>query len=189
MVIGGRPLGVFLRLAGVSDAIGLAEIIGMPANYELPELGAVVEGEVIGHAEHNHQVRIAMVGRRVGIVKEERRPKTYQGYEGVVRLHLVPCLGKEAPRQADRSRRSGLRQPYSEGVPVPQAPMRDASRERPTCCALKGSEMLPGVSLSHSDGPVHPRGSSKRTQNVLYVRRSSRETSRSSSRSPCPRTR
>ncbi|MFB9249964.1 hypothetical protein ACFFWE_17100 [Sphaerisporangium melleum] len=24
------------------------------------------------------------------MVKEERRPKTYQGYESVVRLHLVP---------------------------------------------------------------------------------------------------
>jgi hypothetical protein len=53
-----------VRLAGVSDAIGLAEIIGMPADYELPELGAVVDGKVIGHAEHNHQVRIAMVGHR-----------------------------------------------------------------------------------------------------------------------------
>ncbi len=64
MVIGRQPFGVFLRLAGVSDAIGLAEIIGMPADYELPELGAVVDGKVIGHAEHNHQVRIAMVGHR-----------------------------------------------------------------------------------------------------------------------------
>ena len=27
------------------------------------------------------------------IVKEERRPKTYQGYEGVVRLHLNTRLG------------------------------------------------------------------------------------------------
>ncbi|GAA0379413.1 hypothetical protein GCM10009530_32540 [Microbispora corallina] len=29
------------------------------------------------------------------IVNEERRPKTYQGYESVVRLHLVPGLGKK----------------------------------------------------------------------------------------------
>jgi hypothetical protein len=25
----------------------------------------------------------------------ERRPKTYQGYEGVVRRHLIPELGKK----------------------------------------------------------------------------------------------
>lgn len=29
------------------------------------------------------------------IVREERQPKTYQGYEGVVRLHLIPGLGKK----------------------------------------------------------------------------------------------
>ena len=29
------------------------------------------------------------------IVKAERRPKTYQGYESVVRLHLIPGLGKK----------------------------------------------------------------------------------------------
>ncbi|MEU6727244.1 hypothetical protein ABZ917_26385 [Nonomuraea wenchangensis] len=64
MVIGRRPFGVFLRLTGVPDAIGLAEIFGMPADYELPEIGAVVEGKVIGHAEHNHQVRIGMIGHK-----------------------------------------------------------------------------------------------------------------------------
>lgn len=29
------------------------------------------------------------------VVLQERRPKTYQGYEGVVRLHLVPGLGRK----------------------------------------------------------------------------------------------
>ncbi|MCK2213683.1 hypothetical protein MF672_007755 [Actinomadura sp. ATCC 31491] len=29
------------------------------------------------------------------IVSQERRPKTYQGYEGVVRLHPIPGLGKK----------------------------------------------------------------------------------------------
>lgn len=29
------------------------------------------------------------------VVKPRRRPKTYQGYEGVVRLHLVPGLGRK----------------------------------------------------------------------------------------------
>lgn len=29
------------------------------------------------------------------VVRDERRPKTYQGYEGVVRLHLIPGLGRK----------------------------------------------------------------------------------------------
>jgi hypothetical protein len=29
------------------------------------------------------------------VVREDRRPKTYQGYEGVVRLHLIPAIGKK----------------------------------------------------------------------------------------------
>jgi integrase len=29
------------------------------------------------------------------VVFQERRPKTYQGYEGVVRLHLIPGIGKK----------------------------------------------------------------------------------------------
>jgi hypothetical protein len=29
------------------------------------------------------------------VVREDRRPKTYQGYEGVVRLHLIPGLGEK----------------------------------------------------------------------------------------------
>ncbi|QYC45465.1 hypothetical protein Nocox_39590 [Nonomuraea coxensis DSM 45129] len=36
----------------------------MPADYELPEIGAVVEGKVIGHAAYNHQVRIGMLGHK-----------------------------------------------------------------------------------------------------------------------------
>ncbi|MCG5215432.1 hypothetical protein [Streptosporangium sp. KLBMP 9127] len=63
-VIGRQPFGILLRIAGVPNAIGLAEIIGMPLDCKLPELGAVVAGEVISHAEHNHQVRIRMVARR-----------------------------------------------------------------------------------------------------------------------------
>src|SRR6201981_1596893 len=29
------------------------------------------------------------------VVREDRRPKTYQGYEGVVRLHLIPAPGRK----------------------------------------------------------------------------------------------
>jgi hypothetical protein len=30
------------------------------------------------------------------VVREDRRPKTYQGYEGVVRLHLIPVSAGSA---------------------------------------------------------------------------------------------
>nr|WP_082535625.1 hypothetical protein [Nonomuraea pusilla] len=61
-VIGRRPFGVFVRIRGVPDAVGLAEVVGMPPDSELPQLGAQVEGRVVDHVEHNHQVRIALDG-------------------------------------------------------------------------------------------------------------------------------
>jgi len=51
----------------------------------------------------DHGMPVASVNWTVGeylaywlrqVVREDRRPKTYQGYEGVVRLHLIPGLGK-----------------------------------------------------------------------------------------------
>ncbi|WP_331757609.1 hypothetical protein [Streptomyces albidoflavus] len=60
-VIGRQPFGVFLRIAGVPDAIGLAEITAMPHGAQL---GTHVSGEVFGHAHHNYQVRISLSGRR-----------------------------------------------------------------------------------------------------------------------------
>jgi len=41
--------------------VGLAEIISMPREATLPDLGTVVVGEVIWHAEHNHQVRLRLL--------------------------------------------------------------------------------------------------------------------------------
>jgi hypothetical protein len=57
-VIGRQPFGVFLEIVGTPKAIGLAEISAMPANLDLPAIGAQISGEVIWHAEHNHQVKI-----------------------------------------------------------------------------------------------------------------------------------
>nr|WP_243876055.1 barstar family protein [Streptomyces sp. 846.5] len=56
-VIGRQPFGVFLRIDGHPDAIGLVEITTMPKDAVLPAIGERVTGEVIDHAEHNHQVR------------------------------------------------------------------------------------------------------------------------------------
>jgi integrase len=73
------------------------------------------------------------------IVKEERRPKTYQGYEGVVRLHLIPGLSKKR-----------LSKLSAQDVRIFITRIRnecqcckhgwDAERDEPRCCALKGGE-------------------------------------------------
>jgi hypothetical protein len=59
-VIGRQPFGVFIRIDGVPDAVALAEITAMPQWMNLPGLGALVSGEVLWHATHNHQVRVRL---------------------------------------------------------------------------------------------------------------------------------
>ncbi|MFE4546232.1 hypothetical protein [Streptomyces sp. NPDC056785] len=61
-VIGRQRFGVFLRIDGVSNAVGLAEICRMPHGLELPAMGAEVAGRAIRHADHNCQVKIKLVG-------------------------------------------------------------------------------------------------------------------------------
>src|SRR5579875_624647 len=73
------------------------------------------------------------------IVKAERRPKTYQGYESVVRLHLIPGLGKKR-----------LSKLSAQDVRVFITRVRnecqcckhgwDAERQQPQCCAKKGGQ-------------------------------------------------
>ncbi|MFJ5267605.1 hypothetical protein [Streptomyces sp. NPDC088358] len=59
-VIGRQRFGVFIRIDGVPDAVGLAEIGSMPHDLELPAMGAEVAGRVIWHADHNCQVKIKL---------------------------------------------------------------------------------------------------------------------------------
>ncbi|MER6154273.1 hypothetical protein ABT147_01880 [Streptomyces sp. NPDC001868] len=59
-VIGRQPFGVFLSVDGHPDAVGLARVDRMPRRLELPTVGQLVTGEVIWHAEHNHQVGIVL---------------------------------------------------------------------------------------------------------------------------------
>jgi hypothetical protein len=59
-IVGRQRFGVFLAIDGIPDAVGLAEIITMPRDAVLPQVGARVRGEVIGHADHNCQVRIKL---------------------------------------------------------------------------------------------------------------------------------
>jgi hypothetical protein len=59
-VIGRQPFGVFIRIDGGPFALGLAEIVTMPGDAELPAMGARVAGKVTWHTEHNHQVRLRL---------------------------------------------------------------------------------------------------------------------------------
>lgn len=59
-VVGRRPFGVFLRIDGVPNAVGLADIGSMPPGARLPVLGAQITGEVVWHTDHNHEVRIRL---------------------------------------------------------------------------------------------------------------------------------
>ncbi|MEU6656851.1 hypothetical protein ABZ904_48040 [Streptomyces sp. NPDC046900] len=59
-VIGRQRFGVFIRVEGVLGAVALAEVTAMPRGMELPVLGLYVEGEVVDHAQHNHQVKIRL---------------------------------------------------------------------------------------------------------------------------------
>ncbi|MFC7646963.1 N-terminal phage integrase SAM-like domain-containing protein [Streptosporangium lutulentum] len=120
------------------------------------------------------------------IVREERRPKTYQGYEGVVRLHLIPGLGK---RRLSNStpRRSGCSLPgpvasasaaSTAGTPPGRLP--SAARSRTASAASHGYRLAwSSPCTPYSATPWSPR----------YERRSSRATRPSSSRSRCPSTR
>lgn len=59
-VIGRQRFGVFILLGGVPNAVALAEVLAMPHGMDLPALGVRVEGEVLWHAEHNHQVKLRL---------------------------------------------------------------------------------------------------------------------------------
>ncbi|MGW4393969.1 hypothetical protein ACWEHA_01670 [Amycolatopsis nivea] len=62
-VIGRQPFGVFVRIDGVPDALGLAEVTTMPSDASMPAVGTAIAGEVIGHASHNHQIRLRLSER------------------------------------------------------------------------------------------------------------------------------
>lgn len=61
-VIARQPFGVFIRIDGVPDALGLVEVTAMSRDAALPDIGATVTGEVIWHAEHNYQVKLRLLG-------------------------------------------------------------------------------------------------------------------------------
>lgn len=58
-VVGRQPFGVFLSIDDCPEAVGLARINRMPRCMELPTVGRVT-GEVVWHADHNHQVGVVL---------------------------------------------------------------------------------------------------------------------------------
>ena len=72
------------------------------------------------------------------VVREDRRPKTYQGYESVVRLHLNPGLGR---KRLDKLTAQDVRTFITRTRQECQCCKHgwDAQREEPRCCAQPGS--------------------------------------------------
>jgi len=58
------------------------------------------------------------------VVCEDRRLKAYQGYEGVVRLYLIPGLGKKRLSKASAQGRARLHHSRPAGMPMLQARLR-----------------------------------------------------------------
>ena len=73
------------------------------------------------------------------VVREDRRPKTYQGYEGVVRLYLIPALGKKRLRKLSaQDVRAFITRVRQECQCCKHG--WDALRAAPRCCALADPE-------------------------------------------------
>lgn len=69
------------------------------------------------------------------VVHEDRRPKTYQGYEGVVRLHLIPGLGrKRLGKLTAQDVRTFITRTRQECQCCKHG--WDAQRDKPRCCSL-----------------------------------------------------
>ncbi|WP_188277531.1 hypothetical protein [Streptomyces sp. CBMA152] len=59
-VVGRQPFGVFLAIDDHPNAMGLARIDRMPRCMELPAVGQRVTGDVVWHADHNHQLGVVL---------------------------------------------------------------------------------------------------------------------------------
>jgi Phage integrase, N-terminal SAM-like domain len=73
------------------------------------------------------------------VVKPERKPRTYQGYEGVVRLYLIPELGnKRLAKLTARDVRVFITRIRAQCLCCKHGV--DAARDEPQCCARPGGE-------------------------------------------------
>ena len=73
------------------------------------------------------------------VVKPERKPRTYQGYEGVVRLYLIPELGnKRLAKLAAQDVRVFITRLRAQCLCCKHG--IDAARDEPQCCARPGGD-------------------------------------------------
>jgi hypothetical protein len=73
------------------------------------------------------------------VVRPERKPRTYQGYEGVVRLYLVPELGsKRLAKLTAQDVRVFITRIRAQCLCCKHGV--DAARDEPQCCARPGDE-------------------------------------------------
>jgi hypothetical protein len=89
------------------------------------------------------------------VVRVERRPKTYQGYEGVVRRYLIPELGK---KRLDKLNARDVRLFITRVRETCQCCRNgwDASREIPRCCAQPKPECCASFCQSAWSSPSMP---------------------------------
>lgn len=93
------------------------------------------------------------------VVLPERRPRTYQGYESVVRLYVLPELGnKRLAKLTARDVRVFITQIRAQCLCCKHGV--DAARDVPQCCARPSGRCCESHLRPH--GPVHPRGAEKR---------------------------
>ncbi|MGW0871218.1 S1 RNA-binding domain-containing protein [Streptomyces sp. NPDC002740] len=85
-VIGRQPFGAFLSIDGRPEAVGLARVDRMPRCMELPTVRQLVTGEVVWHAEHNHQVGIVL---REWAEHEDLLPRFVERVGQVVTGHVT----------------------------------------------------------------------------------------------------
>ena len=73
------------------------------------------------------------------VVRPERKPPTYQGYEGVVRLYLIPELGnKRLAKLAAQDVRVFITRLRAQCLCCKHG--IDAARDEPQCCARPGGD-------------------------------------------------
>ncbi|RFU42750.1 site-specific integrase [Actinomadura logoneensis] len=88
------------------------------------------------------------------IVRPERKPKTVQGYEGVIRLYLIPELGnKRLGKLAARDVRAFISRVRAQCLCCKHGV--DAARDVPRCCALKGGKCCDSLLSTRMVQSIH----------------------------------
>ncbi|WP_301128867.1 site-specific integrase [Streptomyces cacaoi] len=134
-----RPNGTFEGRAYVTTTSGIRKRVSVygrtrdEVREKLTQLQAQ-EGQGIPVPDTNMKLEDYLAYWLAKVVKVNRRPKTYQGYESVVRVHLVPGLGRKKIRTLRAAEvRTWLTRVASECQCCKHE--WDKARRDPQCCA------------------------------------------------------